>query len=159
MNNNSPIYTLYLQSTTGEEQPDGSWSWNVQWRSVFPAVTKYENYIMTHNFLQYITRDAIPETGTVEQSGLPLMGVSTNSGASNIINTWYYDLTTSNDATEDPSGFVGVLTCDPASSLVGGTKSLVNSVVNLKFRALDGTVLDIGDDFIHKFQFTPILNT
>lgn len=42
---------------------------------------------MTHSFLQYATRNITPETGTVEQTGLPIMGVSTNNGASNIINT------------------------------------------------------------------------
>lgn len=156
---NSPVYTLYLQSTTGAVQPDGSWSWNVQWRSVFPAGTKYENYLMTHSFLQYVARNVTPETGIVESVGLPIMGVWGNNSASNIINTWYYKLTSSVSTVEDPSGFVGVLTCDPSTILVGGTKSLVNSVVNLKFRALDNTVPNIGDEFIHIFKFAPILET
>lgn len=161
MENNAPVYTLYLSPEDGTFNHDNnSYTWNIQWRSVFPFEPRYENYLMTHSFHEApYTMTSFPTDealgGMVYSTGLPFVLNSNNLGASNILNVYEYKLIPSN---ETGVAFVGSRLCLPNSVVLGGIQSLTSSSVTLLFVSYDSVVPELTTNFVHKLQFTPVLN-
>jgi len=87
---NAPVYTLYLRDTEGVQNSDHSWSWTVYWNSVFSADSQYDQYNMTHSFLQttQVLSGVPTQFSVVVAEGLPLVMTSNSKGVVNIINSY-----------------------------------------------------------------------
>jgi len=151
---NAPVYTLYLRDTEGVQNSDNSWSWTVYWNSVFSADSQYDQYNMTHSFLQttQVLSGVPTQFGVVVAEGLPLVMTSNSKGVVNIINS-YTSVTW-----DDTGGYGTQILCSTNTTMISGVHSLTSSTVTLSFTQFDNSIAQIETGFVHTFKFTPILN-